>query len=108
MKLEEMCTSLETSKVLAEMGFKRDCIFRRAIHKKGEATLNMSWYSSQLPAYTASELMEALPEWVQIIKQDITYLVCYKHNDNAVVRGNDNLMEALADMIFYCIDNRLI
>jgi hypothetical protein len=136
MELEQQVTSLELSKRLCELGVKQESLFYHHWYKKNrdyeriehtiekeysESFDDNKWKFECYAAFTASELLELLPN--EISNNDIyyTYLMIFKKNNEYEIRYDSmnidrishikfgrTLPNALAKMLIYFIENKLL
>lgn len=117
MKLENQLTSLELSKKLKELGVKQESLwyYFRPLGSTSEFSIGMEIERDDevFSAFTVAELGEKLPRWFNIEKGDRRWYV----NPNIIPETNipnfhyqadKNLANAMALMLCYLIENKLI
>lgn len=121
MQLQDQVISLEQAKKLKEFWFLRDSIHRH-IKYMGTERIQSIWnlsispvFEYSYPAYTASELMDILPEYVKRLKLSIEridweYTIMYTDEDWMVqiCSCKNNFAIALWDMLIYLLENNLL
>ncbi|HXK00728.1 MAG TPA: hypothetical protein VNF93_02440 [Buchnera sp. (in: enterobacteria)] len=128
MNIEDQVTSLELSNELKKFGIKQDslfCYIDNRIYTNYESYLLSIFRDPEniklrISAFTASELLELLPEYITIenIKYELIiskYAVVYnqKHQSNwlssfCINIFNKTLTDCLAKMIIHLIENKLM
>ena len=123
MKLENQVVSLELAKKLKELGFKQDSLYYWAedenfIVTKDKIENSQDWRDNYfIPAYTVPELGEMLP--LKIDDEDLTiwrekgfesWDVAYSTlaRKEEVWEQSKNLVDAMAKMAIYLLENNLI
>lgn len=139
MQLQDQVISLEQARKLQQLWITKPSILKWGkleTEKEFIARYPRNWIWEEIPAYTASELMDILPDrinkpyiqrvwwsaWQQynsyynleVHKWDGKYLVWYTYTDwdeRTQIEeevGNTNLAQALWDMLIYLIENNLL
>lgn len=127
MKITDLCVSFELSKKLFDAGFPKDTCFSFTVGKESdlldsyhflESTFNSnrksddSKYIYTIPAPTASELSEALPNNYLSYKNtdgSLKWNCEYTDNDYKIISGdNDSEANAKAKMWLYLKENNLL
>lgn len=121
MQLQDQVISLEQAKKLKELWFERDSLFTFSkpwlvywVYRNDE--IRHPQHLSDYRAYTASELMDILPEYIDdmfiyVGKVDWYYFVLYNNIVNKVLCNaikKTNLAQALWDMLIYLLENNLL
>lgn len=119
MKLENQVCSLENAKKLKELGVKQDSLWGRNKNIGGKEYHLARMYNAEISAFTIAELMERLPAYIDYEKMKCI-LTCWKKPDEFGViynsglnnamnpRIDKTLANALAKMLIYLIENKLI
>lgn len=116
MKLEDQVTSIELSKKLKELGIKQESLFYY-IDSKIYINHQTHWpdpenIKTHISAFTASELLEILPDSITIYKSTdgefLWFVELDDINENKNIIDNINLSNALANMLIYLIENKLM
>lgn len=105
MQLSEQVTTLEQSKKLYNLWFKKESCF--SYYRNWEIHPTLEWPYCLYPAYTASELMEYLPENIIIWKEKWEYRIKIYDNDEYFL-SNKNITHALSYVIIHLLENKLI
>lgn len=128
MELTKQVTSLEISKKLKELWFEKESIFFyrtkwryfSEVYFKwnfacggGDPTI---WWFKEIPAYTASELMEYLPAYIDWYclestkSEDNKYFCVYMFDQSTIweIKWKDTLSDALWLMLIYLLENNLL
>lgn len=107
MEIKNIVTTEEQSKRLDELWFKKEGCF--SYYRNWEIHPTLEWPYCLYPAYTASELMEYLPSSVEIYKHisNSSYIV-FTWWDDDYRWDNENLTQALWDMLIYLIEKSLL
>ncbi len=116
MEIKDQVCSLELARRLKELGVEKESYFEWLFYpekmewKASPAFKNQIGYS----AYTASELGELLPNWVQIKRNDnqfevgtLTWINKCEYDWNCYA-GDRYLANALAKMLIFLLENKLI
>ena len=132
MQLSDQVITLEQAQKLKELWFEIESIFQIYNPNWNIPTpwsieysiwwdymlsnLELSELFEKYPAYTVSELMEYLPSYIWdycigVFKDDIQYCCHYvevEKNTTLYQSRNDNLSQALWDILIYLIENKYI
>lgn len=135
MELKDQLITLEQAKQLKELWFEKESLYKfvqawvvddwELIELLDEYRIHIEWTAyyvfeewKQYPAYTCAELMEYLPDMIpeiarsklKIEKGEGLYDVLYEDEDWMVriYSSNENLTQALWDMLIYLLTNKLM
>lgn len=111
MELKDQLTPLLQARRLDELGFKENRNYSYTL-----AGDRLAWWAWSFWAYSVSELMDALPyelyDWeytLRIFKILDMYSVWYGSREKPIhIINNENLAEALSDMLIRLIENNLL
>ncbi len=130
MDIQQQVTNLELSKKLKELRVKQESLFKWIIanhptelegkefldyspgnENYNETPIHEGWSLTSWPAFTASELLEMLPSWTDIVKIDEKDYVCNhfkKNSDTAYHLFDENICNTLAKMLIHLIEKGII
>lgn len=113
MNIENHLTNFKISKKLYDLGFQKKSIFMREPIKNKVIQYNEEMANYCFPAYLATELLKFIPSSLKgkyrMIYQDVLheFNVEYEERQDIPIIKNENLANALGEMLIYLIENKL-